>query len=256
MDFHRIRLIIEYDGTNYAGWQRQQNALGVQQKLEEALRKLTNEADLFIVGASRTDAGVHALHQNAHFDTRSRIPPEKIAFAVNTMLPPDIRVVESIEVPADFHARFSAVGKEYIYLIHNSRHSSAVYRNLTCHVSYPLNIDKMRAEAALAIGVHDFAAFAAAGSTVKDTVRAITSIEIEKTAAEISLRVRGGGFLYNMVRILAGTLIAVGANKIESGAITRALDSLSRLDLGATAPACGLYLSEVFYPDRFITPRT
>lgn len=251
MDSRRIRLIIEYDGTNYAGWQRQQNAIGVQQRVEDALRKLAGEKELFIVGASRTDAGVHALCQNAHFDTQCRIPAEKIAFALNTMLPDDIRCIASMEVPADFHARFSTVGKEYIYKIHNSRHASAVYRNLTCHVSYPLDIDKMRAEAALAIGTHDFAAFAAAGSVVKDTVRTIHSIEIEKTAAEIEIHVCGNGFLYNMVRIIAGTLIAVGANKLESGAISRALNSLSRLDLSITAPACGLYLATVFYPERF-----
>ena len=243
----RIRLIVEYDGTGYSGWQRQENAMTVQQKIEEALRRLTRERELFIVGASRTDAGVHALGQNAHFDTDSKIPGDKFAFALNTLLPEDIRVRGSMEVDGGFHARFSTKGKEYRYLIYSNPHSSALYRNLSAHVIYPLDVEKMRREAEFMLGTHDFAPFAASGSVVKDTVRRINSVSVEKSGEFVEMRVHGNGFLYNMVRILAGTLKGVGSCKLEEGAIQRALESGSRLDLGVTAPPQGLTLMRVDY---------
>lgn len=245
----RIRLILEYDGTAYAGWQRQENAMTVQQRLEEALRTLTGEKALTVTGASRTDAGVHALGQNVHFDTDSRIPADKFSFALNTILPEDIRVNASMEAPEGFHARFSAEGKEYRYLIYAHPHSSALYRNLSAHVIYPLDAARMDAEARSALGTHDFAPFAASGSVVKDTVRRIDRISVAEKAPFIELRVHGNGFLYNMVRILAGTLIGVGSGKIAPGAIGRALKSGSRLDLGVTAPPQGLTLMRVDYPE-------
>jgi tRNA pseudouridine38-40 synthase len=244
----RIRLTIEYDGTNYAGWQRQINAMTVQQKIEEALKRLTNE-DIAVTGASRTDAGVHALGQTAHFDTASRIPGGKFCFALNTVLPPDIRVRASCDAPSDFHARFSAKGKLYRYRIHNAPHASAIERNTTAHVIYPLNVDAMRKEAQSVVGTHDFRPFAASGSVAKDTVRTIYSCTLERNGDEVEMRVSGSGFLYNMVRILAGTLILVGAGRLEPGAIGRAIASGSRLDLGVTAPAGGLTLMEVYYDD-------
>lgn len=246
----RIRLIVEYDGTGYSGWQRQSNAVSVQQRLEEAVRRLTGEGELFVVGASRTDAGVHALGQNVHFDTESRIPADKFCYALNTMLPDDIRVRASMRVNTDFHARFSAKGKEYRYCFHNSPHASAVYRNLSAHVMYPLDADLMNREAQAAVGKHDFAPFAASGSVVKDTVRTIDRVNVLRSGEEVEMRVHGNGFLYNMVRILAGTLIGVGTGKIEPGAIERALASGSRLDLGVTAPACGLTLMKVDYDEE------
>lgn len=243
----RIRMILEYDGTNYSGWQRQRNAPSVQETVENALRRLTGERELFIVGASRTDAGVHAAGQNAHFDTECRIPPDKLAFALNTMLPPDVRVRASMPAAADFHARFSAKGKEYRYLFYNSPHASAMYRNLTAHVIYPLDAERMDREARLALGRHDFAPFAASGSVVKDTVREIDDVRVERRGSLVEMRVHGNGFLYNMVRILAGTLIGVGSGKLPEGAIARALKSGSRLDLGVTAPPQGLTLMRVDY---------
>ena len=243
----RIRLIVEYDGTAYSGWQRQENAMTVQQKLEEAIRKLTGEESLTITGASRTDAGVHALGQNVHFDTVSRIPADKFCFALNTMLPDDIRVNASMEADSSFHARFSTKGKEYRYLIYAHPHASALYRNQSAHVIYPLDVALMNREAQAAVGTHDFAPFAASGSVVKDTVRTIVSVNVTENEPFIELRVKGNGFLYNMVRILAGTLIGVGSGKIEPGAIARALESGSRLDLGVTAPPQGLTLMRVFY---------
>ena len=242
----RIQLIVEYDGTNYAGWQRQENALAVQQVLEERLRKLTRE-EIVIHGASRTDAGVHALGQSAHFDTNCAIPAEKFSYALNTMLPPDVRIRQSRQVPESFHARFSTKGKRYRYLFHVHPHAGALNRLTHAHVIYPLDTERMVCEAQALVGTHDFAAFAASGSVVKDTVRTIYHADITREGDEVKLIVEGSGFLYNMVRIIAGTLVGVGSGKLEPGAFARAIESGNRLDLGVTAPAHGLTLMEVFY---------
>ena len=242
----RIHIIVEYDGTLYAGWQRQSNAMTVQERLETAIEGLTGER-VCVSGASRTDAGVHALGQSAHFDTASRIPGDKFSYALNTMLPPDIRVRASEEVAPDFHARFSGHGKRYRYLICNAPHAGALNRFTHAHVYYPLDASLMNREAEDLIGTHDFAAFAASGSCVKDTVRRIYDASVTRRGEELELNVSGNGFLYNMVRIIAGTLIEVGSGKRAPGAFLRALKSGSRLDLGITAPANGLTLMEVFY---------
>ena len=173
----RIHLVVEYDGTDYAGWQRQSNAMTVQEQLERAVKRLTGET-VCVSGASRTDAGVHALGQSAHFDTESRIPADKFSFALNTLLPPDIRVVKSEEVAADFHSRFSGHGKRYRYLIHAAPHAGALNRRTHAHVIYPLDVEKMQREALDLVGTHDFAAFAASGSVVKDTVRTIYRLSL------------------------------------------------------------------------------
>lgn len=247
----KIHLIVEYDGTDYAGWQRQSNAMTVQERLEKAVFKLTGET-LCVHGASRTDAGVHALGQSAHFETESRIPADKFSFALNTILPPDIRVTKSEEVDADFHSRFSGKGKRYRYLFYAAPHAGALNRRTHAHVIYPLDVQKMAAEAKTLIGTHDFAAFAASGSVVKDTVRTIYRADVSQNGREIQLIVEGNGFLYNMVRIIAGTLIGVGSGKLEEGAFLRAIESGNRLDLGITAPAHGLTLMEVFYDESRI----
>ena len=243
----RIRMIVEYDGAAYSGWQRQLNAPSIQQTLEEALLRLTGE-NVPVTGSSRTDAGVHALGQNVHFDTACRIPGEKFSYALNTMLPPDIRVRASMDAPSDFHARFGARAKLYRYLIHNHAHASALGRNTHAHVIYPLDEEKMRLEALGLTGRHDFAAFAASGSIVRDTVREMYFTSVTRRGCEVEFRVLGNGFLYNMVRIAAGTLIEVGAGRREPGAIGRAIRSGDRLELGVTAPACGLTLMRVYYP--------
>ncbi|MBE5809297.1 MAG: tRNA pseudouridine(38-40) synthase TruA [Clostridiales bacterium] len=245
----RILLTIEYDGTNYAGWQRQANALTVQEVLEDRLSRLT-KARVTLHGASRTDAGVHALGQSAHFDTPSNIPADKFCYAVNTMLPADIRVCASREVPDTFHARFSTKGKRYRYLMHAAPHAGALDRLTHAHVIYPLDTARMHREAQALVGTHDFAAFAASGSVVRDTVRTIYSAEVTREGAEVRLTVEGSGFLYNMVRIIAGTLIGVGSGKLEEGAFARAIASGDRLDLGVTAPANGLTLMKVFYDPK------
>ncbi len=244
----RILLTVEYDGTNYAGWQRQINGLAVQQVLEEALTKATGER-IVVTGASRTDAGVHALGQAVHFDTDSRIPPEKYPFVLNTMLPRDVRVHSGREVPAEFHARFMTCGKRYTYRMVNSRHASAIRRNTHVHVPLALDIPLMQQAAQQLLGTHDFAAFQASGGTAKTTVRTIRRAELSTYGDEVILTVEGDAFLYNMVRIIAGTLIEIGYHKRSADAFSQAYQTLDRLSLGVTAPPQGLELTEVFYPD-------
>ena len=245
----RILLTVSYDGTNYAGWQLQENAVAVQQRLEEALQKLTGEF-IRVTGASRTDAGVHALGQRVHFDTHSRIPADKYPFALNTCLPPDIRVLEGKEVSGDFHARFDAKGKRYTYRIHNAPHASAIYRNISAHIPQKLDMTRMRQALPDLLGTHDFAAFQASGGTAKTTIRTLTDVQLEKTGDEITLTVFGNAFLYNMVRIIAGTLTDIGMGRKEPDAFRRALQTLDRLELGITAPACGLELTRVYYAEE------
>lgn len=242
----RFFLIVEYDGTNYCGWQRQINGPSVQQTLEEALARLTGET-IACTGSSRTDAGVHALGLCVHFDSATRIPPEKLAFALNTMLPGDIRVRESGLAPQGFHARYAACGKVYRYTIYNARHDCAVGRQYCAHVPLPLDVALMDEQAQALLGTHDFAAFAASGSVVKSTVRTIYRAQVTRTGDTVELLVMGDGFLYNMVRIIAGTLIEIGTHKREIGAFTRAIETGDRLALGQTAPAKGLTLMRVLY---------
>lgn len=250
----RILLTVEYDGTNYAGWQRQINGLAVQQVLEEALQKATKER-IVVTGASRTDAGVHALGQAVHFDTESRIPPEKYPFVLNTMLPRDVRVHAGREVPEGFHARFMTCGKRYTYRIVNSRHASAIRRNTHVHVPLPLDLAPMQEAAKQLLGAHDYAAFQAAGGTAKTTVRTITKAELVQLGDEIILTVEGDAFLYNMVRIIAGTLIEIGLHRRTVNAFSEAYETLDRLSLGVTAPPHGLELTKVYYPEAaFILP--
>ena len=248
----RILLTVEYDGTAYAGWQRQINGLAVQQVLEEALSSACGHP-VTVTGASRTDAGVHALDQKVHFDTDCTIPPDKYPFVLNTMLPPDIRAQEAREVHADFHARFLTSGKTYTYRIWNARHGSAMRRNTHWHVPVPLDETPVRTALATLPGKHDFAAFQAAGGTAKTTVRTLRSADLEIRGNEWTLTVSGDAFLYNMVRIIAGTVAEIGLRKLGPDAFTRAFETRDRLSLGMTAPAHGLELTKVCYPDQAFT---
>jgi tRNA pseudouridine38-40 synthase len=245
-----IKLTIEYDGTNYSGWQVQENGPSIQEEIEKALGKITGEK-VRIVGSGRTDAGVHARGQTASFRTVSRVPAERFSYALNSMLPRDIVINDSCEVPLDFHARYSAKGKKYSYLILNSKFPSALLRNYAYHINYceRLDIGKLRAAAGYFIGTYDFSGFMSAGSSITDTVRTIYELNVSNDGELIKLEYKGSGFLYNMVRILAGTLIAVGSGKLAPGALARAIQSKNRLDLGPTAPANGLTLMKVYYPD-------
>ena len=243
----RILLTVEYDGSGYVGWQWQENGISVQQRLEEALEQACGEK-IRVTGASRTDAGVHARGQRAHFDTGSRIPPEKFPFVLNTLLPPDIRVQAAREVAPDFHARFLSSGKTYTYRIINSRHGSALLRRTHWHIPVPLDVARMRSAADILPGVHDFAAFQAAGGTAKTTVRRMDEAVLTAHDGEILFRIAGNAFLYNMVRIIVGTLAEIGLGRLPQDAFVKAFASGSRLDLGMTAPAHGLELTEVRYP--------
>jgi len=248
----RILLSVEYDGTAYAGWQRQMNGLAVQQVLEEVLSSACAHP-VTVTGSSRTDAGVHARMQMVHFDTACSIPPEKFPFVLNNLLPPDIRVQAAREVPPDFHARFLTSGKTYTYRMLNSRHGSALLRNTHWHVPVPLDLPPMRKALESLPGTHDFAAFQAAGGTARTTVRTVDRAELLDDGPILTLVVSGNAFLYNMVRIIAGTLQEIGLHRLRPDAFSRAFVSLSRLDLGMTAPPCGLELTEVRYPEKAFT---
>ncbi len=246
MNMRNIKLTIEYDGTAYHGWQSQINATAVQDIVTNAVYSLIGEV-CSLNGSSRTDAGVHALGQVCNFFTESSIPADKFAFALNTLLPEDVVIRKSEEVSPDFHARFSAKGKKYQYIIFNSPFPSALLRHRAYHVFYPLEIDAMRQAARHFIGTHDFAAFSAIGGSVKTTVRTITQAAVERDGELIKLCVAGDGFLYNMVRIIAGTLIEVGFGKLKPDAIPGIIAGIDRRKAGRTAPAHGLYLMEIYY---------
>jgi tRNA pseudouridine38-40 synthase len=240
---------LSYDGARYAGWQRQVNGLAVQEVVENALSKLLGHPTP-VTGASRTDAGVHAIGQTIHFDTASGIPESKLPLALNTMLPKDIRATHAQAAANDFHARFCARQKIYRYWYHNDRIAPALERGLRWHVPVPLDDRLMNLAASAMIGTRDFAAFAAAGSNAKTTVRSMAAVSVERNDSDpalITLMIRGDGFLYNMVRILAGTLADIGMCKLDAGAVNRAVTTRDRLTLGQTAPAHGLTLTRVIY---------
>lgn len=243
-----IKLIIEYDGTNYCGWQVQENGPTIQGSLEKALYAVTGEKAA-VNGSGRTDAGVHARGQVANFVTDSSIPGDRFTYALNNKLPRDIVIKESIEAASDFHARFSAIGKKYSYLIYNSKFPSALLRNYAYHVNYceRLDIDRIRKAAEAFIGTYDFSGFMATGSIVKDTVRTIYELSIEAEKDMLRFNFKGNGFLYNMVRIITGTLLYAGIGKIDPDEMKDIITSGDRTKAGITAPAHGLYLEEVYY---------
>lgn len=247
----RIRLVVAYDGTNYCGWQIQDNAVTVEGELTKALRTWLQE-EVEIIGASRTDSGVHAMGNIAVFDTESRIPPDKFAVGVNHYLPDDIRVQRSEEVAADYHPRYQKTEKIYEYTILNTKISLPVWQRYAYHVYQKLDLGIMQEAAKLLVGEHDFSAFCSAGSQVKSKVRTVyevSLIEEPLTTANggrvIRLRVRGNGFLYNMVRIIAGTLIEIGEGRRALEDVKEALAAGERKKAGPTAPPQGLMLLEI-----------
>lgn len=242
----RVRLIVAYDGTNYHGWQIQKNAITVEEILQQALCDLLQEP-IELVGASRTDAGVHARGNVAVFDTHTRIPAEKIAIAVNQRLPEDIRVMQSEEVEEQFHPRYAESEKTYEYHISNVPIQLPTRRLYSYFVYLPLDVEKMQEAAKLFVGEHDFAGFCSAKSQVQTTVRTIYDCQVEKEGDEICIRVRGNGFLYNMVRIIAGTLVEVGLGRRERSTVSRAIEKADRSLAGPTAPPEGLTLIKIEY---------
>lgn len=241
-----IKLIVEYDGTNYSGWQKQNNNITVQGTLEEILSELTKEK-IEIIGCSRTDSKVHARKYVCNFQTNSTIPSDKFKEALNVKLPCDIAILESSEVPLSFHARYDCTGKKYSYTILERSVKATIDRNFTYQCKYDLDIEKMQEATKHFIGTHDFSAFKNSGSSVKTSIRNITELKVEKLGNYIKIYASADGFLYNMVRIIVGTLIDVGTNKIKPETIIDIINSKDRSEAGKTAPPQGLCLEEVYY---------
>ena len=242
----RIKLTIAYDGTNYCGWQVQPNGITIEEVLNKTLSKLTGE-NILVIGASRTDSGVHAMGNVAVFDTESTIPAEKMAVALNQRLPDDIVIMKSEEVALDFHPRYCDCSKTYEYHIINSRIPIPTKRLTNYFVSYVLDIEKMRKAAAYLVGEHDFVSFCNVRTDVENTVRTITSLDILTDGNKIIIRITGNGFLYNMVRIIVGTLIRVGRGFYEPEQVKEILEAKNRMAAGVTAPAHGLILVKIDY---------
>ena len=241
-----IKLEIEYDGKDFNGWQKQPNKLNIQGEIEQAIKQITGE-EVDLIASGRTDAGVHALGQIANFKTNSKIPIEKIPYAINSKLKQSIRILNAEEVEDRFHSRYNCKQKTYRYVINNAKQASAIYRKLEYHISNDLNIEEMKKAANYFIGEHDFKAFKASGTSNKSSVRTIYDITIEKKDNRIVMEFTGNGFLYNMVRILSGTLVDVGMGKINPENIPDIIDSKDRTRAGKTLPPYGLYLVKVEY---------
>lgn len=242
----RIKLTVAYDGTNYCGWQIQPNGITIEEVLNKAITALTG-TETTVIGASRTDSGVHALGNVAVFDTGSRIPAERFSYALNQRLPKDILVVKSEEVPLDWHPRYQDSLKTYEYHIINSRVQLPTQRLYHYFVGFELDVERMREGAACLLGEHDFASFCCIRTNAKTTVRKITDLQIHRQGDEIVIRVTGNGFLYNMVRIIAGILIRVGRGFYEPEKVKEILDGRERTREAVTAPAQGLFLVEIAY---------
>ena len=242
----RVKLVVAYDGTNYCGWQIQPNGITIEEMLNKHLSELLGE-HIVVTGASRTDAGVHSMGNVAVFDTNTRMPAEKISYALNQGLPEDIVVQDSCQVPEDFHPRFSKSVKTYEYKILNRRFRLPLERNTSYFYHYPLDVAKMQQAAVYLVGEHDFTSFSSVHAQTNTFVRTIYSLEVTKEKDMISIRVTGNGFLYNMVRIIAGTLIQVGAGMIEPEEMERILAGKDRELAGPTAPAHGLTMIGIEY---------
>lgn len=241
-----VKILVEYEGTAYSGWQRQKNALSIQEVLETVISSVTGER-IYMVGSGRTDAGVHALGQVANFKTETRIPPEKLPYAINSKLPKDIVIKHAEIVPENFHARFAAKAKIYTYTIYNAKFPSPLLRRYSCFFSRPLDVKAMERAAQILTGTHDFASFMASGSRVNSTVRRIDRLEVFQSGNLIKFELEANGFLYNMVRIIAGTLLDVGINKIKADEMVSILKSKDRSRAGKTLPPQGLCLEKVIY---------
>lgn len=241
-----ILLKIEYDGTNYSGWQYQKNAKSIQETIEAALKRITGRKAR-LISCGRTDAGVHALAHIVNFKTDSGIPSFKLQRALNSVLPKDIVIKAIKEVPLKFHSRFDAKSKIYRYTIVNGPSPSAILRNITAHIPHKLDLALMKKEAKILVGRHDFKSFQAADRIERSSVRTIKDIRIKKKGDLLEIYVEADGFLYNMVRNIAGTLVDIGRGRLPAGSMARILKAKNRKLAGETAPAKGLCLIEVKY---------
>lgn len=242
----RLKCTIQYDGTGYAGYQVQPNGLTIQEVIETTLARM-HKHPVKIIGSGRTDARVHAYGQVIHFDTELAIPPENVVKALNTLLPADIRVRSCEEVESTFEARYDVVGKEYRYFVR--REENAFRRNLSVHVPYPIDLERIRQGMAHLIGTHDFSSFCVAKTETDNRVRTIYEAELMTISDELVFRFQGSGFLYNQIRIMVGTLLDVGRGRFAPEDIKKMLLAKDRNVAGVTAPPHGLYLWEVFYPE-------
>jgi tRNA pseudouridine38-40 synthase len=241
-----IKLLIAYDGTAYHGWQTQLNKVTIQETIEKAL-SIVMKQKIDLTGSGRTDSGVHALGQVANFKADTKIPEDKIKIALNANLPPDIRILDSVDVDMSFNARFNALDKTYMYQIYYDRVGNPFYSRYSCFIPQSLDIDKMEEALKLIMGTHDFKGFMASGSYVKTTVRTIYDTKLIKEGNLLKLYINGDGFLYNMVRIIAGTLIDIGKGTKTIDCIEDVLINKNRKVLGQTAPPQGLFLMKVNY---------
>ncbi len=241
-----IALTLMYDGSNYFGYQRQSGFVTIQQVIEDALSKITKEK-ITVSGCGRTDSGVHALNYVLSFKTNSSMPTEKYPVALNSILPEDISVIGAKDVPDSFDGRFSVKRKTYIYKIHNSEIPNPFLKKYSCHYKYKLDIEKMRESAKHIIGEHDFRCFMASGAQVKTTVRTVYDLTLTQDGDDIEISITSNGFLYNMVRIIAGTLMYVGGGKLNPSDVEKIVSSGDRRLAGITAPPQGLYLKSVEY---------
>ncbi len=242
----RIRLRVAYDGTNYSGWQIQPVAITIEKVLDDAIRQLTGE-NIHVIGASRTDAGVHAMGNVAVFDTESSIPADRFTYALNRYLPADVIVQESDEVVADFHPRHCDTRKTYCYRILNTEFGIPQKRNYTWNVPGNIDTDRMKKAAGYLIGEHDFKSFCCVRTQAESTIRTVYSLDVDKKDDEIHITISGNGFLYNMVRIIAGTLIQVGKGRFEPEYVKQMLEACDRTQAGQTAPPQGLTLMKIEY---------
>ena len=244
----RIKLTVAYDGTNYSGWQIQPNAPTVEQVLDSAVYALTGE-NVHVTGASRTDAGVHGLGNVAVFDTESTIPGERFSYALNRYLPEDVSIQESRQVADTFHPRHCNTRKTYEYKILNTTFPVPQLRNYSWHVPGKLDVDKMQEAAELLVGEHDFKSFCCVRSQTETTIRHIYSLNVRREDDFVILSITGNGFLYNMVRIIAGTLVQIGKGQLCSDDIKKMLELRDRTVAGQTAPPQGLTLMKIEYVD-------
>ncbi|MBT2689953.1 tRNA pseudouridine(38-40) synthase TruA [Bacillus sp. ISL-47] len=243
----RFKCIVTYDGTHFAGYQIQPNKRTVQGELERALKKLHKGEDIKVTASGRTDAGVHARGQVIHFDSPLNIPDEKWEIALNSLLPDDVAVIGAARAAEDFHVRFDAKGKEYRYFVHLSSRRDPFKRHYAYQFPFALNVDSMKKAAAGLVGTHDFTSFCSAKTEVQDKVREIQEIEVFEEGDMLIFRFKGTGFLYNMIRILVGTLLEVGSGERDPNSMTAVIEEKNRSAAGKTAPPQGLYLWKVFY---------
>mgnify|MGYP001106611512 CR=1 FL=1 len=244
-----IKLLIQYEGTNYSGWQTQANALAIQEIIEKAIRKVTGEK-VNIIGSGRTDGKVHALGQVANFYSNSKIPADRFKYALNINMPDDIKIIESVEVDNQFHSRFDAIKKRYKYLIYNNPMPNPIYRNFAYHIERKLDMEEMQKSLIYFIGEHDFKGFMGPRTQVTNTIRRIYNIELREINDMVHITIEGNSFLRHMIRIIVGTLVYIGLGKIQRKDLPEIIKSKDRTIAGPTAPPQGLFLERVFYGNK------